>query len=215
MARFYARIEPDPALARGYIFLLDAIAAYTARGDVVDAAATRAILNDVWQQFERLGPRAAAKADEFIRARIASTQVRPDASGRMRGAVISRPMPSTFPAGALGIADLDELDRQVVNPTATGAGSYWRAQEYGTTAHVGRRVPGYFQPGQSRPSAAEFRVHPYFGAVLGARGTPAMVIKRPLEARHFLRDGADKAVAWHVSESSRILAGAVSRLRTI
>jgi hypothetical protein len=137
----------------------------------------------------------------------------------LRKSVKSRPLPSTFPAGAVGIADIEELDKGTINPSAPTKGAYWRAQEYGTTAHVGRIVPGYFGtgPGQasSPASAAEFRVHPYFEAVLHQRGTPAMVIKRPLQARHFIRDGAAETAVWHAAQETAILDQAVSRLRVL
>lgn len=210
MARYFTRIEPDPKLAVGYVELLDAIRDYTAKGRIADAAAVRAVLADMWAEYERLGIRAAAKADSFVRNRIRQTQVRPDASGRLRSSIASHPLPSTFPAGAIGIADLDQLDRG-----ATQAGPYWRAQEYGTTAHVGRVVPGYFQPGSARPDPAQFRAHPYFEPVQFQRGTPAMVIRRPLRARHFLRDGAAETVVWRAAQEARIQRTAVSRLLAI
>lgn len=221
---FYTRIEPDPALARGYVYMLDAIDACR-----LQAAATpdpllrrmwrlrenriRAALQRMWREYEQLGVDAAHQADTFIRQAIKQTAVRPPASGRLESAIQSRPLPSTFPAGAIGIADLDVLEKIA----ARGGGTYWRAQEYGTTAHVGRIVPGYFQPGQARPSAAEFRVHPYFGQATGRngkapKGTPAMRITRPLHARYFMRDGTTAIAGWHAKESVRINQRAISAL---
>lgn len=218
---FYTQIEPDPALARGYVYMLDAIDAYVARGRLGEAAHARRILRRMWREYEELGVQGAVKADEFIRGRLHATAVRPPTSGRLAAAISSRPIPSTFPAGAIGIADLARLEKGAINPRAKKAGSYWRAQEYGTDAHVGRIVPGYFFPPQSAPNAAEFRDHPYFQqakmnkAGSTRRGMPAMVIGRPLDARHFLRDGTDEAVAWHRLESARINRRAISSLAAI
>jgi hypothetical protein len=174
----------------------------------------RGILAGVFRDFELLGTRGAAKADAYIRDRLRQTQVRPDASHRLRDAVRSVPLTNPLPGGAVGIASIEALDKGAVNPSHPN-NPYWRAQEYGTAAHVGRIVPGYFQPGQSRPSAAEFRVHPFFEARLRQRRTPAMRITRPINARYFLRDGTQNFVAWHVAQTERILATAVSRLRAL
>jgi hypothetical protein len=214
MPPFYARVEPDLDLANGYAHLLTAIASLTAKGRTAEASAVRAVLSETVGQFRLLGTRGAAKADIFIRNELRQSQVRPDASGSLAGAVQSMPLTTRLPGGGVGIASIEALDKGARDPNYP-AKSYWRAQEYGTAAHVGRIVPGYFQPGQSRPSAGEFRVHPYFDPVLRTRGTPAMVITRPLRARYYLRDGTAKFVVWHVAETERILAAAISRLRVL
>jgi hypothetical protein len=215
VARYYTRIVPPAGLERGYRDLLEAIAGFSTKRRLADAAEVRAVLAAMWADYETLARLGAVKADMFVRDRIRQTQVRPDASGRLRGSISSRPLPALLPGGGIGIADLDVLDHGTINPTARDKGSYWRAQERGTAAHVGRIVPGYFQPGNARPSAQEFRRHPYFEPVSDTRGTPAMVIRRPLRARHFLRDGTDNAVVWHAQREARILAEAVTRLRRI
>lgn len=222
MARYWRRIEPDPELALAYRDLTLAIRYFEAAGLRAEAAKLRLVLLRLWEDYEKLGARASAKADAFVRSRLRNTQVRPDASGRLRSAIRSRPLPvgagglgGLLPAGAIGIVDLDELDRLVVDPDDRQKRPYWRAQEYGTSAHVGRIVPGYFQPGSADPSAAEFRVHPYFKPVFYTRGTPAMLIQRPLRARHFLRDGTADAVVWHRQRSVAINAHALAVLRTV
>lgn len=229
--RFYQRLNAPRGLAAGYVALLDAMDAYAARAAVATLPAERAvllakreqvrqILTRMWKEYEKLGVDGAIKADELIRARIRATAVRPPTSGRLESGIISRPLPTTWPAGAVGIADIDALDKAAVNPRFHAAGPYWRTQEYGYAGHVGRRVPGYFQPGGARPSGAEFRVHPYFEQVGGAggrapRGTPAMVIRKPIEARHFLRDGTDDMLAWRQLGISRINRNAISALARI
>lgn len=218
--RFYQRLNPPRGLAGGYVALLDAMDAYAARGMFAERERVRQALNRMWREYERVGIEGAVKADTLIRARIRTTAVRPPTSGRLESGIISRPIPTTWPGAALGIADLDALDKTAINPRYHAAGPYWRTQEYGYSGHVGRVVPGYFQPGQSRPSGAEFRLHPYFEQVGGGgnkapRGTPAMVIGKPIQARHFLRDGTDDLIAWRRREMSRINRRAITTLASI
>lgn len=218
--RYYQQLLPPKGLGNGYVALLDAIDAFTARGMLAEAELVRKALQRMWREYERLSTEGARKADTLIRGRIRSTAVRPPTSGRMEAGIVSRPIPTTWPSAAMGIADLDELDKAATNPDFPAAGPYWRTQEYGYAGHVGRRVPGYFMPGRAKPSAAQFRVHPFFeqaGSRGGKapRGTPAMVIQRPIEARHFLRDGTDDLIAWRRLEMSAINRRAISTLARI
>jgi hypothetical protein len=219
MAFYYQRIPPDPALLRGYFFLLDAIRDYTAKGRLADAAAHRKILAEMWAEFEKLGVQAAAKADEAIRLHIRQTQVRPDASGRLNKSIQSRPLPSSFPVGAVGFADIDELDKGTINPTAPTKGAYWRAQEYGTAAHVGRIVPGYFSfgGGPGRVGAVGHRVpHAslFRAGVPHARnpghGHQTAVGSAPLPPR-----GVKVAVAFHTAREAAIVDRAIAALRLV
>jgi hypothetical protein len=162
MPPFYARVEPDLDLANGYAHLLTAIASLTAKGRTAEASAVRAVLSETVGQFRLLGTRGAAKADIFIRNELRQSQVRPDASGSLAGAVQSMPLTTRLPGGGVGIASIEALDK-------------------------GARDPNY----------------------------PAMVITRPLRARYYLRDGTAKFVVWHVAETERILAAAISRLRVL
>src|SRR3954464_10682082 len=115
------------------------------------------------QRLGELALRTAAVADASIRRHIDQTQVRPDTTKQrhMRDNIRSRhvPLPGVAEAGIVGIADMSDL-----NKTARGGGAYWEAQEFGTDAHVGRTVRGFFMPGRARPSQAEFRQHPEFQA---------------------------------------------------
>lgn len=211
---FYTRLEPDPSLARGYVFLLDAIDAYTAKGRLLEAAAVRVIFRKMTADYELLGKRAPLKADSYIRDRIKLTAVRPPNTGNLMASVQSRPIPTTFPAGATAIADLEVLEAGAVNPRSGGV--YWRAQEYGLPVDPDAKpVPGYFMPGYSAPDQAQFRLHPYFQQFGYAKGMPALVRKRPLHARYYLRDGTNLFVAWHQSESARINRRALSSLAAI
>jgi hypothetical protein len=208
---FYARMEPDPEVAKGYAHLQSAITTLTTKKRFAEASAVRGVLAQVFRQFEVLGTTGADEADRIIRKHIAQTQVRPDATGSLRGAVQSRPLANPLPGGAVGIASIEELDKGARDPDYP-AKSYWRAQEYGTDAHIGRKVPGFFQPGQARANQADFRVHPYFQAMPGQKNVSRMVIARPLEARYFLRDGTQEFAGWHVVQTERILGAAISRL---
>jgi hypothetical protein len=233
MASYYQRVPPPKGLGGGYVALLDAMDAYEARALTAANATERAalmgkrelvreLLNWMWREYDALGTSASIKADEIIRRRIRQTAVRPPASGRLESGVVSRPIPTTWPGGALGVADLEILEKTAINPRYHGKGkkSYWRAQEYGYAGHVGRRVVGLFE-GTSPPSASEFRVHAYFEQAArnaqgkAPKGTPAMVITKPLHARHFLRDGTDELLLWRQREVSRINRVAINRLVAI
>ena len=207
---FYAHIVPDGGLARGYVALLDAIAAFRVAGHLAEAARAQRILRRMWAQYEGLSAQGPQVADEHIRARIRASAVRPPTSGQLERAIVSRPIPTTFPAGAVGIASYEALNSGAVNPRTGGI--YWRTQEYGYEGNVGRRVRGYFMPGVSAPSQEEFRQHPYFEAT--PKG-PRMVIRRPIEARHFLRDGTVEFADWHLQQERRIQRDALTALRAI
>lgn len=218
---YFKVLGPPRGLANGYRMLLEAernyrrAAAQTQdrnlrrfnlnRANILGDAATR-----MRQQLEALANTGAVRADEVIRSNIARTMVRPgtnskDKRSHMADNILSRPIRTTLPSGSFGIADISELDKT----RRAGTEPYWRAQEFGTDAHVGRIVPGYFQPGNSRPSAAQFRAHPAFEAVLYTRGTPAMRIQRPIQERSFLRDGVAAIATWRVRELERIEADAL------
>jgi hypothetical protein len=144
-------------------------------------------------RLQSLAVDTANVATAAVRSNIASTQVRPDTSSstHMRDNIVSRPVATARPLGIVGIADMSALNR-----TKRSRGTpYWAAQEFGTDAHVGRILPGYFMPGRSRPSAAEFRVHPEFRRQSRGRGVPAMRVTKPIEERGFLRTGTDIAGA--------------------
>ena len=214
MAGYYTRIEFDPQLVKVYTTLLDTVANYRRAGLIADATRVELVLVALQADYERLAVRGAAKATAYIRDRLRQTAVRPPTSGNLSRAVVSRPLPpvaGVFPGGSIGIADIDELNRGAVNPRSGGI--YWRAQEYGLPVDPNQKpVPGYFQPGFSRPDPGEFRNHPYFEQMSYRRGMPAMVRTRPLRARHYLRDGVDQYVTWHAQEAARIRRRAITRL---
>jgi hypothetical protein len=139
---FYTRVEPDPAVARAYVTLVETIALHRRAGRILEANAMAVVLRDMRTAYERHGVRAAVKADSFIKDRLRQTQVRPDSLGpHLRDKIVSRPLPTAVPAGAFGIADLDVLNT-AVNPRTGGI--YWRSQEFGLPVLPQR--PASFSP---------------------------------------------------------------------
>jgi hypothetical protein len=176
------------------------------------------------RELNELAARTAAEASASIRQRLAATSVR-DPTGvppHLASLIYSRPLGGIFEnTGTVGVARESTLDR-AINPNTPGYGPYWRAQEFGTgpqprrpgepeiPTQVGRVIYGHFYgagasgPG-SRPQAQYAGgggPHPVFipssqrrgprgGA--GGKGT----IRHEIQARHFIRDGADLAlVSW-------------------
>jgi hypothetical protein len=128
---------------------------------LAEAAMARAAYQDMVRGYEQLAPRAAQKADTFIRDRCARRPfARRPADDCRRRCTPSRSR-QPFPGGGVGIAKIATLDKGG-QPKAKKKGEYWRAQEYGTEAHVGRIVPGFFMPGRSATIGRQFRNHPYF-----------------------------------------------------
>jgi hypothetical protein len=235
VAFYFQRLDPPDGLGQGYVALLDAMDTWELRALAASNPTERVtmlakreelrrVLEQMWKSYDRLGVDGPRRADQIIRRFIRQTAVRPPTSGRLESGILSRALPTAWPAGAIGVADIERLDLTAVNPNYHGKGkkSYWRAQEYGYSGAVGRIVPGFFMPGRSRPSAAEFRNHPYFERAgvdpatgKSPKGTPAMVITKPIRARHFLRDGTAEFIAWREREMSRINRTAINRMANI
>lgn len=150
----------------------------------------------------------AEATDISVRAKIEATRKRPpNPSGpQMENSIVSRPvrpLGSPLPLFAVGLVDIDILDR---GTTSRSGGTYWRTQEFGYGGFVGHQVYGFFEPGRARPDPAQFRTHPIFAAGPGAR----MTIGRPIEARAFLRGGvADGALMrerlWKAMEARALI----------
>jgi hypothetical protein len=143
--------------------------------------------------------------------------------------------------GAVGVGNEDLLD-QAINPTAPQYGPYWRAQEFGTgqagvPSQVDRVIRGYFYgPGLVGPERplAQYKggggPHPIFvsaknaGAAYGDVGFSGGggkgggkggfgTIEKEITPRHFIRDGADRALVEWRRGVARIGSDTVSRLR--
>lgn len=179
----------------------------------------RGAMGDARRRMRLVETDTAAHADRAIRNCIQATKRRPGGSGKLSNAIQSRPIGSTLPAGSVGIADIDVLDRRVVGrrnsgryPGTAGHNNYWQVQEYGSTHLVGRTVVGFFMPGMSRPTPAQFRIHPVFEA---SRDGDAMMVKRPIEARYFLRDGARDAEKYRYRATVGYTGVTVRRIESI
>jgi hypothetical protein len=147
-------------------------------------------------------------------------------------------------SGAVGIADEAWLNK-AVNPTSPQYGPYWRAQEYGTgspevPSQIGRTIVGYFYgPGLTNPtrpdpqfaggggphpifvsakSAAAIAggsgFHDYGGGRRGGKGGRG-IIGKEIEGKHFIRDGANEALAeWRLG-MRRIEQSTIARLQSV
>lgn len=139
--------------------------------------------------LEKLALRTAVVADERIKRHIDTTRVRdPTSKSRhLEDNIASRAVNTALPLGIVGVAAIDQLDKTKRPST----GSYWEAQEFGSTAAVGRKLRGFFQPGNVPPDPSAFRDQAEFR--LDARARRRMVVKRPIEERGFLRRGVEDA----------------------
>lgn len=167
--------------------------------------------------------KATAEIRARLRAtqRRQDTRNAPHLSGGVRSRALHRF--GGLATGEVGVADEDELDK-IVNPTSPQYGPYWRAQEFGTggggvPSQLGRVIRGYFYgPGLTDPTpprsiyAGGGGPHPIFVSAKaqraiygslgfsgggGARGGVGGygTIEHEIQARHFIRDGANRAEA--------------------
>lgn len=210
--RYVHFMEAPPALLDTYRLLLQAEA--TARSipgpeGVARARAVALLLVQIEDEVTAAGVEAAKVADTAIRDRILGTQVRPTNTQKLLDSIESRAVLSQPAGGAVGIADMDRLDKIAADQAGQ---PYWRAQELGSDHLVGKRISGYFQPGQAAPDKASFRSHPVFQP--DPTGPP-MLIQRPIAARHFIADGARVADQARLAAFRTIDRNAVAEMRAI
>lgn len=165
-----------------------------------------AIFNRNLDRAATIGAQAAARGMKGV---LKQTQLRPDTDRKphLRELLHSKPavIPGLrgFATGSVAIGDIDQLEK-AIDPDFPQHGSYWRAQNYGTTAHVGREIHGFFHgPGgsMSRPLAAlagggTMQHDPMFSPsskISGPRGGGGGrgMIRVPLKPRHFIERGRD------------------------
>lgn len=171
------------------------------------------------RDLDELAVASAADAKKKIQAYLKLTAKRPaagDGQPHINSLITCRPLHrfSGIATGEVGVADEAVLDK-AVDPLYPGAGEYWRAQEFGSTAHVGRIIRGYFYgPGFSNPTpplaSPPSPLQPLFvpsGAqraaynALGFQGGGGKQggtgnigeIHNPIQARHFISRGANDA----------------------
>jgi hypothetical protein len=160
-----------------------------ADGAPAQASLVRRAFIDLLAELRGIATTIAQLAHTEIQDEELATRVRPAPTGDHPSLqdFIGESHPLTGIEGAVGVN---------YEPALAQAGLYWwELHEEGSSVHVGREVRGFFQPGNARPSGAEFRVHPLFAPV--GRG-PKMTIQNPIPERAFVRHGAAVAEAeWH------------------
>ncbi len=222
---FYRILDPWPGLVDAHA-VAARIEAKLARIPSVDARAKavllRTLMRDLDREMRGVEFRTASHGTDAVRNRLDATRRRPAGSGRLRGAITSRPITGPVPLGAVGIGDIDVLDRRAVGVRHSGRGGtagrqpYWHVQEEGSTHLVGRTMVGFFSPGFSRPNPMQFRQHPLFSTQAGGHGYGGpMTVKRPIEPKYFLRDGSKDAEKFRYRETVRVTMMSVARARTI
>lgn len=193
---YFEVLGPPRGLLDGYRVLDATMTRLRASRSAVDRAQFVQVANIVRflkAELDVIANQTAAAATANIQRHIQATAVRPSAGRsrpvRLADAIVSRPLPSVLPTGGVGIAELAELDKVV----GTDNQPFWRAQEFGSDHIVGARVIGFFQPGQAKPDAAQFRQHADFVQTPYSKGTPMMIVRQPIEERGFLRQGVEDA----------------------
>lgn len=211
---FFTLLPTPPALLGGLELLAEAAVVARALSGA-EAVAIIELAATVRAGANLAAIETAKAADEAIRHRIDITRKRPE-SGAFAGArkrlnegVHSEPLGD----GGVGIGSIAALDSVV----GSDGRPFWRAQEEGTSANVGRLIFGTFEgPGltPSPPDSSLFRVHPVFtpGSGIAAGGG---VIRRPIPARHFVRDGAAIATIFREDQFRTIELDAVGAIRAL
>jgi hypothetical protein len=207
---FFSVLPQPPSLLGGLTILTEAVAlARRIPGDVPQAAAIRAIISATERNVAEAGVAAVKASEDAAIETLARTKVRPESGdlGAHRKRLAEGIQSEVLGLGAVGIGSIEELDTVV----GTDGRPFWRTQEYGSDHNVGRIVFGLFQPGDSQPDQGEFRVHPVF--VPGEGG--AMIIRRPIPARHFLRAGTAAASLLRERQFGEAEAVAISQMRAV
>lgn len=191
------------------------------RGGSATRASVAAIRRQLSQELDTLARATAKDADVKIKKAL---RIKRPPSGNTNGIlrnVRSYPLGALhgFATGAVGVASVAWLAK-AHNPLDAKQRPYWEALEYGTNANVGRRIRGWFFDSHAgyedpeKPRAVYRNVanppHGVFvpGAkaqalgLMGGKGGKGE-IHTPLRAKHFIRDGANAALAdWQTGLSS-------------
>lgn len=200
-----------------------------------DAARMLAELRMAYRDFNRglqfAAEKAAQRATQGMREML-SRKMRPDAAhGRgLKDYVSAVPLNlGQMQTGAVGVGDVSRLNK-AVNPFSPGYGTYWRAQEYGTgqngvPSQVGRILYGSFEaPGGTSPTPPDPQFaggggpHPIFRPGYqpnnGADRVSGLgTIGHEIQAKHFIKFGADEAVVLWRREIAAVQDRALAELR--
>ncbi len=148
--------------------------------------------------LDRIAVAIAAEADTLIKAKLKAATLRPPTGNRpglQDGIHSAHVSTGRVSFGVVEVGLIDELQKVVGDVSGV---PFWKTQEFGSQHNIGRRIVGFFvgAGGQSVPNPIEgsARVHPAFQSdPAGGLGT----IRRPIPAKHFMRDGTREAeVHW-------------------
>lgn len=205
MTEFYQRfVVPDiPQVIRTFVAT---IAEARAAGYVATVEHLTLSFGEMEAELAAVAAETAVVADEAIRERIHSTTKRAAQTqpGGLLDQIASEPI-----IGAAGIVGIARISGRLDSLP------YWRAQEYGLDEQnfIGRVLHGFFfdfgytNPTEPSPGYGD---QPYFQSdPLGGAG----VIQHPIEARHFLRDGAEVAAAFWTKETRRVAVETAAKIR--
>jgi hypothetical protein len=177
---YFDVLDPPRGLGQLYAVLVNHTRRFQAEAAKAQYPAAKAYWNgwrlafrkgiiDLQRTMAKSAIEAAGVADVVATNVLKATQVRPDTTKQrhLEDTFLSRATPTG--AVELGVAGL--FDEKKLNQAKRGGNIYWEAQEFGTDAHVGRVIRGFFvgSGGRARPSQADFRVHPEFQAQRGGR----------------------------------------------
>lgn len=213
---YFKVLGPPLALSKTYEYMLAAIRNYRRASQLAPDPRQKAFNRGRAEMIERavgrmraeltaLGTSGAIRAEDEARGRVRSTQVRPDPihqGKRLQDLVVCRPIATSLPSGSIGIGDMKVLDQV----------PFWRAQEFGYVLPEPRIIPGYFQPGFSRPSQGEYRQHPMFEQMQYARGMPALNLPagtRIALQRRYLRDTVSSVATWRLRKLGQVQKDAI------
>lgn len=180
--------------------------------------------------------KAAARATKGMIERLKAGRMRPSAESVPALEDLVQAMPLSlgqFETGSVGVANIEMLNR-AINPHSRGYGPYWRAIEYGTgqggvPSQVGRILYGSFTgPGGGGPTrplpeyAGGGGPHPIFMSggggstrVDGERVVGLGTIGKEIQAKHFIKFGADEASLQWRAEIAAVQQRALDELRAI
>jgi len=154
---------------------------FEATGRPVAAGLIASAYGTLERELAEMAIRVAAKATDILREQERKTRVRPDTGGgggaRLGDSLIAEPVGVGVLPGSVGVASMDELNKNV---------PWWITNEVGSTARVGGALYGFFEPGHFAPDPTQGRQHPLFAPVGSADGGHLMVINNPIPARRFI-----------------------------
>lgn len=159
----------------------------------------------------------ALVATQEIKAILKEKTVRPPTGNRpgLQDLIYSVPVNTgNFSFGQVEIGWLSKLN-QAINHKG-GHLPYWRSQEFGSSHNIGRTIFGSFigADGGSPPDPSKFRQHPVFAMGTGVGAGPG-TINRPIQAKHFLRDGTDVAKFQYLAMVRSVVQTAVAQISRI